>query len=332
MGLPVTELLVGHLGRLPVEVALGIVQRVALLLQHAHDAGVVHGALSPQAIWLSARGEVWLEWHPQRSPVHRSLPPEMRQGEEPRIASDVYALAAVAYELLTGLSISRAWAKAPLVHLQDVASVKHFNPVVPSTADTIITLALARHPADRPSRIDSIAGACEPAPYWEQTLAAMIADPFFSPALRDLPVTCERAAFAAPAPAPSLPPPAPLQRPSPPRLVAAPVAAANDDDEDDDRPSSTRLIKIMIATVIAAAASLALCLGASRFNADAGGRAALVSRPLVNAPKVVAAAVAPVPAPEPVVEGAKVQKPAAKVKADRHPAKRHGSKTKRKSR
>src|SRR4051794_2142567 len=104
-GLTVRELLTGYLGRVPLEVGLGIVLEVARLLERAHAGGHVHGALSPHAIWCSVAGEVWLEWHPQRAPVHRNLPPEVRHGDAPTAASDIYALAAIAYELLTGLDI-----------------------------------------------------------------------------------------------------------------------------------------------------------------------------------------------------------------------------------
>ena len=336
-GLPVSELLTAQRGRVPLEISLGIVLELARVLDRAHQKGNVHGALSPQAVWVSCAGDVWIEWHPQRSPVHRSLPPEVRLGEEPGGAADIYALGAVAYELLTGLSISRAWAKAPLVHLQDIASPRQFNPLVPKAVDEIISLALARDPADRPARIATLALAVETAlkpGQWEASLATMLSDPFFSPALRDLPVTCERAVAPLPAALPQHAVPAPVvpvaHLPAP-RPIPV-LLAANDDDE--DAPSSTPLVKIMIVTVLAAAASLALCLGASRLGSDAGGRAVYASKLLVNAPKV--AAVAPAPAPAPEVAAAAVE-PAprvkTKVKADRpRPAKRHGAKSKRKSR
>lgn len=339
-GLPLSELLLAQRGCLPLELSLGIVLEVARLLDRAHQKGNVHGALSPQAVWVSPSGSVWIEWHPQRSPVHKSLPPEVRQGEEPGSAADIYALGAVAYELLTGLSISRAWAKAPLVHLQDIASPRQFNPFVPKAVDEIIALALARDPADRPARIATLALAVETAlqpGQWESSLASMLSDPFFTPALRDLPVTCERAVAplppetpqAAVAPPPVLPVAVPARRPAPVLL------AANDDDE--EGPSATPFVKIMIVTVLAAAASLALCLGVFRLGADPGGRAVGASKLLVNAPKVVAAAPEPAPAEAPAGVAAVEPTPqamvkAAKVKADRHPSKRHAAKSKRKSR
>lgn len=348
-GLPVSELLTAQRGRLPVEISLGIVLELARLLDRAHQKGNVHGALSPHAVWVSCSGDVWIEWHPQRSPVHRSLPPEVRQGEEPGGAADIYALGAVAYELLTGLSISRAWAKAPLVNLQDIASTRQFNPAVPKTVDEIISLSLARHPADRPARISTLALTVETAlkpGQWESSLATMLSDPFFSPALRDLPVTCERAAAPLPPALAEQPPalasaaapvdptePAPLPPPARPRPVVV-LAAANDDDE---QPSSTPFVKIMIVTVLAAAASLALCLGASRLGADPGGRALHASKMLVAAPKVAAVVPEPAPAPAAVVASAAIEpaphaKAKVKVKADRHPSKRHAAKSKRKSR
>lgn len=303
-GLPLSELLAGHRGRIPLAVGLGIVREVAQLLERAHSAGHVHGALSAHAVWLSMSGEVWLEWHPRRSPVARSLPPEVRAGETPTSAADVYALAALGYELLTGLSISRAWAKAPLVHLQDVASPRQFNSQVPPVVDELISLSLARHPADRPARIETLARTVELAlpSGWEASLAAMISDSFFGPAVRDLPVTCERAGAA-------LPPLRVLE----PRPVLVPPFVANDDQE--PLRSAMPMVKIMVVTALAAALSLAFCLGLSRLGSSEGGTAALASRALVNAP-VVVAAVAPARAEAParVVE---LEKPPKKVKAER---------------
>jgi hypothetical protein len=300
-GLPLNELLAGFLGRIPLDVGLGIVLEVARLLERAHAGGHVHGSLSPNAIWASASGEIWLEWHPAKSPVAKSLPPEVRQGEQPTVASDIYALAAVGYELLTGLSISRAWAKAPLIHLQDVASARQFNGTVPADVDEVISQALSRHPADRPQRVEVLARAAEGVVqpgHWEVNLAGMVADAFFAPAIRDLPVTCERAGAAVPRPNPL-----PIER-SPsqaPRLVVAeplqglPVELLERESANDvvESPrSALPLVKVMIASAFAAALSLTFCLLVSHLSASEGGLLAPASRSLALA----VAPVAPAPA------------------------------------
>jgi len=317
-GLPVAELLAGCLGRMPLDVSLGIIAETAHLLERAHAVGHVHGCLSLAALWVSKSGELWLEWHPQETPKHRSLPPELRAGQPPSHASDVYALGAVAYELLTGLSISRAWAKAPLIHLQSVASPKQFSPRVSPEVDAIVSQALSRHPGDRPERIAELATAAECAlggRAWQDTLAGLLSDDFYAPALRDLPVTCERAVT----PVVIRPP----QPPPPPRLVP-PLDEPSPGDEPEVR-SSMPMVKIMIATVILAVTAILGALAVARSGSGEGGRAALASRALANAPHAAAPQLLPVEAPAPQPPEAPVARAvkAKKQKAERpHSAKR----------
>ncbi|MBL8954227.1 MAG: hypothetical protein JNK82_25845 [Myxococcaceae bacterium] len=320
-GLPVSELLAGVLGRMPLDLALGIVVQTARLLERAHAQGHVHGGFSLAALWVSTSGDVWLEWHPQTSPKHRALPPEIRAGQPPTAASDVYALGAATYELLTGLSVSRAWAKAPLVPLQSVASPAQFSPRVSYDVDTLVSRSLSRHIADRPGNVGELAAACEGAlagRAWHDGLAALLADPYFAAAVRDLPVTCERTAVPVP-----VPPPPP---PRPPQLVSVPALAPDVDDEGDTHVrSSVPFVKILLLTLVAAAASLALALGAARTRPGEGGRVAQAAAALVNAPRAVVAPVVEAAdwVPETVldVEPAKVVK-AKKVKAERPHTKR----------
>jgi len=73
------------------------------------------------------------------------------------------------------------------VQLQDVASCRQFNGLVPEEVDVLISGALARHPADRPHRIDALARAIEGVVVpgsWQVALAEMVVDSFFAPALR----------------------------------------------------------------------------------------------------------------------------------------------------
>jgi hypothetical protein len=195
-GLLVGDLIAGTAGGLPLNVALGITLQVAKLLERAHGEGKLHGLLSPGAVWVTRAAEVWVEWRPEAHPVHRSMPPEIRHGETPTAASDIYALGALTYELLTGLSVSRAWAKAPLVQLQHVASAVYFNAQVPPQIDEVVAAALSRDPKERPTTVSAIGRLAElwvPNGSWEVSLASLLDDPFFEPAIRELPYSCELA-------------------------------------------------------------------------------------------------------------------------------------------
>ena len=112
----------GHNG-IPIVPALSIVRSLAAALSYAHQQGIVHSDFKPSNAFLTRDGKVKvLDFGIARaapalvergekttfdagelgaiSPAYASL--EMLTGEEPDVRDDVYALACVTYELLTG--------------------------------------------------------------------------------------------------------------------------------------------------------------------------------------------------------------------------------------
>nr|WP_298718951.1 protein kinase [uncultured Steroidobacter sp.] len=118
--------------------ALGIISSVGAALAHAHRRGVVHADLKPRNIMITTSGEVRvldfgfardrpLELHPasglhdgpSAAPAYASV--ERVNGSDPHPSDDVYSLACVAYELLSGrhpfggrsAPLARAHGRAP---------------------------------------------------------------------------------------------------------------------------------------------------------------------------------------------------------------------------
>jgi serine/threonine-protein kinase len=160
--------------------ALDIARQIALALDAAHGAGIVHRALAPENIWLVERGDArdvvkLVDWSSAKLPpslvsagpdaagrVRRaSLPPspppatmaylspEQRAGRDVDFRADLYALGAILYELVSG---KRSEVGAPRPKLAQVASVS------PALA-TLVERLLATDPAARPSSALEVADA-----------------------------------------------------------------------------------------------------------------------------------------------------------------------------
>jgi eukaryotic-like serine/threonine-protein kinase len=97
--------------------ALWVLRGIAAGIDHAHQSGLVHGALKPQQIVLDGHdhplvtdfGLAPLRWPrpdgvtvvvPERNGAYAA--PELVTGGQPTAAADRYAFATIAYELLTG--------------------------------------------------------------------------------------------------------------------------------------------------------------------------------------------------------------------------------------
>ena len=155
--------------QLPLDEALGIAAQVADALSYAHAQGIVHRDIKPENILLESGHAVVADFGIARAidaagqdaltqtglaiGTPQYMSPEQAAGERNLDGrSDLYALACVLFEMLTGQPPFTGPTMASVVHQHLAAqppSVDHFRPGVPPGIATALQRALAKSPADR---------------------------------------------------------------------------------------------------------------------------------------------------------------------------------------
>ncbi len=155
-------------GPLPMERALAIITDVANALVATHEQGIIHRDVKPANVWLTADGAAKLGDFGLAAALDRSritmtgtvmgtaayMPPEQALSGEVETRSDLYALGAVFYELVSG--------RPPFLGDDALAIVsQHINvaPVAPSWLNAAVTRPieelilrlLAKSPDERPA-------------------------------------------------------------------------------------------------------------------------------------------------------------------------------------
>jgi serine/threonine protein kinase len=164
----VTQLCAGSLagmltrGALPVSEVLAIGAAVASALSAAHEAGVVHGGVTPHNVLFRRSGEpvlgdfgLALRERFSRDPMHalEYTAPETLRDDTRSAASDLYGLGAVLYAMLTGAPpFPRRTGQAPGERILRVLR----DPVppiqaIPNELSELVSLLLAKDPAARPA-------------------------------------------------------------------------------------------------------------------------------------------------------------------------------------
>jgi eukaryotic-like serine/threonine-protein kinase len=145
--------------------ALDIAAQVSRALQAAHGAGILHHHLEPERVMimpgtsgdrvkvldfgLAARGGSTLD---AASALYRA--PEQLTGTSADLRADVYAVAALLYEMVTGAPPHAASADPIARKLAEpVQSPRMFRPEIPAQLEALIMSALDRDPAARPATL-----------------------------------------------------------------------------------------------------------------------------------------------------------------------------------
>jgi len=225
------ELTVGPLER---ERALGVLRGVASALDHAHASGVVHRDVKPANILLGRGGEAKLAdlgiatasdgMQITRTGTVLGTPsymaPEQLEGGALGPAVDVYALAAVAYEVLGGHKARPGRTPLEIAHraaTQPPPDLREVWPEAPAGAAETLVRGMAREPSERPSSAGALVeelatGLANQAPGTDSTQAMPATRPAGALSPRP-PAAGGPSAPRPPAPAPR--PPAPAPRPAP---------------------------------------------------------------------------------------------------------------------
>jgi eukaryotic-like serine/threonine-protein kinase len=166
-GRPLREILHRE-GRLPIDRAVRIAVEISHALEYVHSMGVVHRDLKPENVfvdehdWIklidfgiaSKQGGRRLTFGKlsQLTGTVDYMAPEQVRGKRGDARTDVYALGAMLYEMLTGeapFAGDHAMAAMNRRLREEAPQARQINPAIPAWLDEIVQRALARDPDDR---------------------------------------------------------------------------------------------------------------------------------------------------------------------------------------
>jgi len=146
------ESMLETVGALEVGTCVRILEQVASALDHAHRRGLAHGGLRSDCVVVGANE--WVQVSDFLVGGVFQVPPDEARASEPGPRADQYALAALAYECLTGTPVRDA---PPLSRLLDGRGD------IPLHVSQALRRALSSRPAERfPTVLDFVTALGEP--------------------------------------------------------------------------------------------------------------------------------------------------------------------------
>ena len=258
-------------GRLPIDEALPILAGVAAGLDAINERGIVHRDVKPSNILLGSGGAVKLAdlgiaSAPDRTRITSSgavlgslsyMAPEQLSDAPTTRAIDVYALAAVTFEVLSGVKARREGNVVALAHAistQDPPSLQSAWPEAPRGLDATLQRAMGRDPRRRPRSagelVARLGAALEP-----EATAQLPTERVATPRVRTSPASPPPRRPVSPPRRPAAPPPRPP-------AAARPLLAS--DEPARRRPRAGAIVAVLLGlAVIAAAVIVVLSSGSS---------------------------------------------------------------------
>jgi eukaryotic-like serine/threonine-protein kinase len=158
---------IGSRGRLPPAEVVRVLRGVGAALDAIHDRGIVHRDVKPANVLLGRDGTVKLADLGVADAADRTrittpdalvgsfsyMAPEQLDGAAPSPAMDVYALAAMAYEMLAGKKArpeSNPLALAHAIATQPPPDLRRAWPAAPAAAAAVLQRGMSSDPAQRP--------------------------------------------------------------------------------------------------------------------------------------------------------------------------------------
>lgn len=153
-------------GKLPENIAGQIAIRILSALQHAHNNGIIHRDVKPENVLVNAEGHIKVsDFGIARVAGSNTLSkddkvigsamyfsPEQARGESVTIASDIYSVGVVLYEMLTG-RIPFEGDTPVAIALQHISSLpkplRSFNEAVSPAMERVVLTALSKDPQNR---------------------------------------------------------------------------------------------------------------------------------------------------------------------------------------
>ncbi len=248
-------------GKFSLEDAARIIERVSSALAYAHKNGLVHRDLKPDNILFDNNGDPFISDFGVAKLLDSStnmtgsgiigtpayMSPEQAQGEKVDNRSDIYGLGVIIFQMLSGQQPYNATTPMGIAvkHITDpVPEILKVDPTLPPSTDKIIKTAMAKNRDERYPSATELARALNEAAAKQKTIATSAARPAGGNRLgliiggaAALVVLAAAVVFlllrgqpAAPAPAPTLPPPTavPATSTSLPTQAPAPTTAVTE--------------------------------------------------------------------------------------------------------